>query len=123
MISLKCLSLLFEQFHFMMNKLLLQISIVILAFSYNAKAQSTLVDCNNLFLDSNTFVLSYQQDTVVSGNINYLDTNMTVYPFMHLILSDTSIVTSSDEIVLSFMAYPFDTIEAFNFNIHFNLRF
>ncbi len=82
-------------------------------------AQSLVVDCNNLSLDNTVFNLNDQLDTIVEGNLMYLDTNITVYPFLHLIISDTTYITSSDVMVLSFMQYPIYSMQHFTFNIHF----
>lgn len=74
-------------------------------------------DCNNLYLDATTFYISPQQDTIVTGNLFYNDTTITVYPFLHLILSDTSIITSPDNMVLSFL--DSSAVQAFEFRINF----
>lgn len=84
-----------------------------------ASGQTQQADCNNLYLDTDTFYISYQQDTVVAGNLFYLDSTLTVYPSLHLILFDTAIITSPDIIALSFLANPLDTTEPFYFTINF----
>lgn len=100
-----------------MKKIIL-ISITILSVFSFAIGQ-TQADCNNIYLDTDTFYISYQQDTVVTGNLFYLDSTFTVYPVLHLILFDTTIITSPDIMVLSFLANPADTTEPFYFTINF----
>ncbi len=77
----------------------------------------SLANCNKLYLDTITFNISLQQDSIVSGNLYYMDTNMTVYPALHLILADTSIITSPDYMWLSFL--DSGMVQHFDFKIHF----
>ena len=99
----------------MKTKIIL-ISLTMLSILSKVSGQSQ-ADCNNLYLDTTTFYISPQQDTIVSGNLFYNDTTITVYPFLHLILSDTSIITSPDNIVLSFL--DSGAVQAFEFRINF----
>lgn len=101
-----------------MKKIILIILILPSIFS-SVRGQIQQADCNNLYLDTDTFYISYQQDTVVDGNLFYLDSVFTVYPFLHLILSDTTIITSPDIMVLSFLGNPSDTTEPFYFRMNF----
>lgn len=94
------------------------ISLTILSILSKVSGQ-TQADCNNLYLDTDTFYLSYQEDTVVMGHLFYLDTVLTFYPVLHLILSDTSIITSPDIMVLSALGIAIDTTEQFHFTINF----
>ncbi|MBL7901769.1 MAG: T9SS type A sorting domain-containing protein [Bacteroidia bacterium] len=87
-------------------------------FAHGIQAQ-VLVDCSNLHLSADTFYISHTQNTTVVGDLHYLDTNMAVYPVLRLILEDTSMITSPNIMVLSFLAYPIDSLEQFNFPIHF----
>jgi len=106
----------------MKNKITL-ISIAILCLLSKVKGQTQQADCNNLYLDTDTFHISYQLDTIVEGNLIYLDTTFSVYPFLHLILADTSIITSADMLVLSFLQNPSLTSAPFYFGIKFKTAF
>src|SRR5688572_29329192 len=92
--------------------------VLAMIFTSGIRAQ-VLVDCANLHLSTDTFYLSHVQYTTVVGDLHYLDTNWAVYPVLRLILEDTSIITSPNIMVLSLLAYPFDSLEQFNFPIHF----
>ena len=100
-----------------MKAKIILILLTTLSFSLKVNGQVQQVDCNNLYLDTNTFYISYQQDTIASGNLHYLDTTLAVYPILRLILSDTSIITSPDEMVLTFL--DSGAIESFEFRLNF----
>jgi len=99
-----------------MKTILILISLTILSILSKVSGQSQ-VDCNKLYLDTTTFYISPQQDSIVSGNLFYNDTSITVYPILHLILSDTSIITSPNNMVLSFL--DSGNVQAFEFRINF----
>jgi hypothetical protein len=80
-------------------------------------ANAQTADCNNISIDTDTFYLTYATDTFAVGNIVYNDTLASIYPFLHLVLSDTSIVTSPDVMVLSFL--DSGQVQQFMFGIHF----
>lgn len=44
---------------------------------------------------------------------------MVVYPVLRLLLQDTSIIKTTNNIYLSFLVYPIDSVEQFDFNMHF----
>ena len=92
--------------------------IIVLLFSTisNVSGQSQ-ANCNNLYLDTVLFYITPQQDSIVSGNLYYNDTTITVYPALHLILADTSIITSPDYNVLSYL--DSGNIQPFEFKINF----
>jgi hypothetical protein len=92
--------------------------VIALFLAQGIQAQ-VVVNCSNLHLSADTFYLSHTQNTSVVGDLHYLDTNMTVYPVLRLILEDTSMITSPNIMVLSFLAYPIDSLEPFIFPIHF----
>lgn len=99
----------------MKPKLLLLLSFSIITLFSNLKAQQA--DCNNMYLDVDTFHLNYLEDTIVEGNLFYNDTVWSVYPFIHIIPEDTTIITSDDFMVLSSLDSGY--VQFFNFNIHF----
>jgi len=94
-------------------------NIVLILFLVQGIKSQVLVNCANLSLSADTFYLSHVQYTTVVGDLHYLDTNWAVYPVLRLILEDTSIITSPNIMVLSMLAYPIDSLEQFNFPIHF----
>ncbi|MBK7568734.1 MAG: T9SS type A sorting domain-containing protein [Bacteroidetes bacterium] len=98
----------------MKSKLLL-LSFSILTLFSNLKAQQA--DCNNMYLDADTFYLHYLDDTIVEGNLFYNDTVWSVYPFIHIILEDTTIITTEDFMVLSSLDSGY--VQFFNFDINF----
>jgi len=100
-----------------MNTKIILISLAILSILSKVSGQTQQADCNNLYLDTVTFYISPQQDTIVSGNLFYMDTTFSVYPALHLILSDTSIITSPDVMWLSFL--DSGSIQPFEFRINF----
>jgi hypothetical protein len=95
-------------------KLLLSACFALSFFTAEAQSQA---NCNNVTLDTDTFYLNPQQDTLVSGNLFYNDSIFAVYPVLHLILFDTSVVTSPDIMVASFFGPG--TVEPFSFEIQF----
>ncbi len=98
------------------NRLLVLYGVLIFALGMRAQIQ---VNCSNLALSQDTFYLSPASNTHVIADLNYLDTNIAVYPVLRLILEDTTIVKALNIQVLSFLAYPIDSIEAFDFEIQF----
>ena len=102
-----------------MNLKLLLLSFSIITLFSNLKAQQA--DCNNLYLDADTFYLHYVDDTVVEGNLFYNDTVWSVYPFIHIILEDTTIITSNDFMVLSSLDSGY--VQFFNFDVNFKTEF
>lgn len=99
----------------MKSKLLLLLSFSIITLFSNLKAQQA--DCNNMYLDLDTFYLNYLDDTIVEGNLFYNDTVWSVYPFIHIILEDTTIITSDDFMVLSSLDSGY--VQFFNFDVNF----
>jgi hypothetical protein len=98
----------------MKTKIIL-ISLTLFSLMSNVSGQSK-ADCNNLHLDTTTFYIFPQQDTIVSGNLYYMDTTITIYPVLHLILADTSIITSPDTRVLSSLDSGY--VQPFSFRIN-----
>jgi hypothetical protein len=66
-----------------------------------SEAKPQQADCNNLYLDSANYYITYSEDTTVEGTLFYNDTTFTVYPTLLLILSDSSIIEPDNQMVLS----------------------
>jgi len=98
----------------MINKLLL-LSFLIMTLFQNAYAQQA--NCDNLYLDADTFYINYLDDNIVDGNLFYNDTVWSVYPTILIILDDTSIITSNDIMVLSSLDSGY--VQPFNFAMNF----
>ena len=102
-----------------MNLKLLLLSFSIITLFSNLKAQQA--DCHNMYLDVDTFNLNYLEDTIAEGNLFYNDTVWSVYPFIHIIPEDTTIITADDFMVLSSLDSGY--VQFFNFDINFKTEF
>jgi hypothetical protein len=94
---------------------LLLLSFSIITLFSNLKAQQA--DCNNMYLDMDTFYLNYIDETVIEGNLFYNDTVWSVYPVILIILEDTTIITTDDIMVLSSLDSGY--VQFFNFDVNF----
>ena len=94
-------------------KLLLSFPLITLFSTLSAQQ----ADCNNMYLETDTIYINYLDDTIVEGNLFYNDTVVTFYPFIHIILEDTSIITTSDFMVLSSLDSGY--VQYFEFEMEF----
>ena len=100
----------------MKSKIIL-ISVTILSILSKVSGQTQQADCSNIYLDTASFYISPPNDIIVSGNLFYMDTIITFYPILHILLTDTSVITSPETIVLSSLDSGY--VQAFAFNINF----